>query len=46
MTTAVCTPTPSSTVTAGVIHRFRDFLPVTASTPVITLAEGSTPLIH
>lgn len=30
----------------GVIHRFRQFLPVSDSTPVISLSEGSTPLIH
>ena len=30
----------------GVIHRYREFLPVSASTPVISLSEGSTPLIH
>lgn len=30
----------------GVIHRYRAFLPVGESTPVISLSEGSTPLIH
>ncbi|MCE9542221.1 MAG: pyridoxal-phosphate dependent enzyme, partial [Verrucomicrobia bacterium] len=30
----------------GVISRYREFLPVTDSTPVISLSEGSTPLIH
>jgi threonine synthase len=29
----------------GVIERYRSFLPVTEATPVISLAEGSTPLI-
>lgn len=29
----------------GVIHRYREFLPVTDATPVISLSEGSTPLI-
>lgn len=28
------------------IERFRDRLPVSASTPVISLGEGSTPLLH
>ncbi len=28
------------------IERYRDLLPVPASTPVISLGEGSTPLIH
>jgi threonine synthase len=46
MTMAVCRPVSSPTIPAGVIHRYRDFLPVTAVTPVITLAEGATPLIH
>lgn len=30
----------------GVIHRYRDFLPVTDETPVITMLEGNTPLIR
>ncbi len=30
----------------GVIHRYRDFLPVTDKTTVITLLEGDTPLIR
>lgn len=30
----------------GVISRYREFLPVTEATPVISLNEGSTPLIH
>jgi len=30
----------------GVISRYREFLPVTDKTPVISLNEGSTPLIH
>ncbi|MFC1693384.1 threonine synthase [Candidatus Latescibacterota bacterium] len=29
----------------GVIHTYRDFLPVTDKTPIITLLEGNTPLI-
>ncbi len=29
----------------GLIDRYRDRLPVTAATPVVTLGEGSTPLI-
>ncbi len=29
----------------GVIHRYRDFLPVTPETPLITLGEGNTPLV-
>ncbi len=30
----------------GVIARYHDYLPVSAATPVISLNEGSTPLIH
>jgi threonine synthase len=30
----------------GVIERYREFLPVTESTPVVSLGEGSTPLIY
>jgi threonine synthase len=30
----------------GVIARYRNYLPVTENTPVISLNEGSTPLIH
>jgi len=30
----------------GVIARYREFLPVSDATPVISLNEGSTPLIH
>ncbi len=30
---------------SGVINRYRDHLPVTETTPVITLQEGNTPLI-
>ncbi len=29
----------------GVIERYRSFLPVSETTPVISLNEGSTPLI-
>ena len=29
----------------GVIERYRDFLPVTDTTPVVTLCEGNTPLV-
>ena len=30
----------------GVIARYREFLPVTDRTPVVTLMEGNTPLIR
>lgn len=37
---------PSPLHDRGVISRFRSHLPVTDATPVISLNEGSTPLIH
>ncbi len=30
----------------GIIHKYREFLPVNEKTPIITLCEGNTPLIH
>ena len=30
----------------GVLNRYRDFLPVTPDTPIITLGEGDTPLVR
>src|ERR1700755_3658388 len=30
----------------GVMERYREFLPVSPATPVISLGEGSTPLIY
>ncbi len=30
----------------GIIHRYRRYLPVTDATPVVSLGEGATPLIH
>jgi len=30
----------------GLIDKYKDFLPVTEKTPVVTLNEGNTPLIH
>ncbi len=30
----------------GVIERYREFLPVTPATPVVTLCEGNTPLVR
>jgi threonine synthase len=34
------------TMERGVLFRYREFLPVTQSTPMITLGEGSTPLVR
>lgn len=43
MTTAL---DPSARIAGrGVIERYRDYLPVSASTPIISLGEGNTPLI-
>src|SRR5215212_6732260 len=30
----------------GVIHQYAQYLPVTEATPIVTLDEGNTPLIH
>jgi len=30
----------------GVLAKYQDFLPVTAATPMITIGEGDTPLVH
>ena len=40
------TPTPHASPWQGVIHRYAQYLPVTAATPVVTLNEGNTPLIR
>ncbi|HEX4200222.1 MAG TPA: threonine synthase, partial [Chthoniobacterales bacterium] len=37
---------PRTDRSIGVIDRYRNLLPVTEVTPVITLSEGSTPLIE
>lgn len=33
-------------MTTGVLHRYRDLLPVTESTPLFSMGEGDTPLIR
>ncbi len=30
----------------GVIERYREYLPVSPTTPIVTLLEGNTPLVH
>src|SRR6266481_8766225 len=30
----------------GVIERYREYLPVSSSTPIVSLAEGNTPLVY
>ena len=37
--------TAKSRRSRGVIDRYREFLPVSASTPIVSLGEGSTPLV-
>lgn len=34
------------TLWRGLIHSYREYLPVNKNTPVITLCEGDTPLVH
>src|SRR5215510_12570513 len=38
--------TTKSQRSGGVIERYREFLPVSAATPVVSLGEGNTPLIY
>jgi threonine synthase len=38
--------TTKSQRSRGVIERYREFLPLSPATPVVSLGEGSTPLIH
>jgi len=38
--------TTKSQRSGGVIEHYREFLPVSASTPIISLGEGNTPLIY
>ncbi len=38
-------PSPTRTAWRGLIEEYRQYLPVTDSTPVVTLCEGNTPLI-
>jgi threonine synthase len=37
--------TDTTTSKSGVIARYREYLPVTESTPIVSLGEGSTPLV-
>jgi threonine synthase len=37
---------PKGTPRPGLVARYRDFLPVTDATPVVSLGEGATPLIR
>lgn len=39
-------PMPNPTLWRGLIHSYRRYLPVNENTPVITLCEGDTPLVH
>jgi len=39
-------PTTKSQQSRGMIERYREFLPVSPATPIISLGEGNTPLIY
>ena len=41
-----CPTIACSEQSAGVIARYRDFLPISESTPIVSLGEGDTPLIY
>ncbi len=45
MTTTATGPVTRTRLWRGVIEEYRDRLPVTAATPVVTLREGGTPLV-
>jgi threonine synthase len=38
--------TAKSQRSRGVIDRYREFLPISASTPIVSMGEGNTPLIY
>jgi len=38
--------TPEPRQSGGVIEAYREFLPISPSTPIVSLAEGNTPLIY
>lgn len=38
--------TTADRIWRGIIHQYRRFLPITDSTPIVTLCEGNTPLIR
>src|SRR5205823_8738753 len=38
--------TSKSRQSGGVIEAYREFLPVSPSTPIVSLAEGNTPLVY
>ncbi len=46
MSTRQSTSRNRTTPWPGVIERYRRYLPVSAKTPIVTLLEGNTPLIH
>lgn len=46
MTTAFSSATEQASAWPGVIERYREHLPVSDRTPVVTLLEGNTPLIR
>ena len=37
---------PATSMWRGLIHHYREYLPVSDATPIITLCEGNTPLVH
>jgi threonine synthase len=41
-----CPTIACSEQSTGVIARYRDFLPISESTPIVSLGEGDTPLIY
>ncbi|HEX2167295.1 MAG TPA: threonine synthase [Longimicrobiales bacterium] len=46
MTTPPDRPNVNDPRTSGILRRFRDHLPLTGRTPLLSLHEGDTPLVH
>ncbi len=43
---SIVNPKSSNVMWRGLIHHYKQYLPVTDETPIVTLMEGNTPLIH
>ena len=48
MSASSAKPAPAGRLGARprLLERYREFLPVTDKTPIISLGEGNTPLVH
>ena len=46
MSTVMSTSTATSGVWRGILEEYAERMPITSATPIVTLREGGTPLIH